>query len=122
MLDITNVVIINRDLEEINYLTDDIVKITEDDIKEIEYYFGQDLIIHPSSLREYKDNSKFFLRTLGLARVQAMGGCKVMYGNELYGYVFLHEERIARIWQDRDFSLMIYIGKLLVISTLLKNK
>ncbi|MCR5350687.1 MAG: GGDEF domain-containing protein [Acholeplasmatales bacterium] len=118
MLDITNAVIINKDLEEINYLNDNVVKVTESDIKEIEYYFGQDLIIHPSSLREYKDNSKYFLRTLGMARVQAMCGIKIMNGKEFYGYIFLHEERLARIWQDKDFSLMLFIGKLLIISTL----
>ena len=51
-----------------------------------------------------------------------MCGAKIVLGDEVYGYIFLHEERLARIWQDKDFSLMLYVGKLLVTSTLLKDK
>ena len=88
-------------------------QLTKKDIKDIEYFFGNDSVILPKNLKEYKDRSNYFNESLERTNVQSLCGIRIKKGNAKFGYIFFHENVISRIWQDKDISFALYLAKII---------
>jgi len=119
-LDVSDCLIILDDNREFSFLND-CRELSDTDIKEINKIFKNDSLVNPSNLKIYKDTSNYFRDSLGDSRVQAICGTKVCVGNNKFIYMFIHDDRIRRIWQENEMSMLMYAGKVCAMLVLMKK-
>ena len=119
-LEVTDTVIILDDDREFSFLND-ARQLTIQDIKEINSFFKNESFVNPTNLKVYKDASKYFADSLGDSRVQAICGTRVCVGNKKYVYVYIHDDRIRRIWQENEMATLAYAGKVCAMLVLMNR-
>ena len=84
---------------------------------------GNKKIFSSCDLFDLKASSDYANEYLTEKNVQSIIIAKLSYGEKVFGYLCLYENKIVRIWQENDIALVMYVARLLEMMFLnSKNK
>ncbi len=85
----------------------------KDYIDGIQKSIGDKSVFASNDLRDIKEANPYAAEYLSLKNVQSVICARVETLDKFYGYLVLYEDKIVRIWQENDVSLVMYVQKIL---------
>lgn len=89
-------------------------QVDDDCIKIFENLTENDNLFMPTGLYNFCNNVKV-QKFIENNKIITFMSCKVVINKETFGYINLFEDKITRIWQEKEAALLLYIARIIEI-------
>ena len=95
--------------------------VDEDCVKIITELGGDDEVFAPKQMSEVKHRSPKVQKFIEDRKVLTLAISKVKFHDKTIGHIIFFENKIERVWQEKDVALLMYLDRLFYILYLIKK-